>query len=69
MTKGMTSLVLSMAVLYNHISWQEAFDASILEEKYSAARWGELPEVIEAQNAQSEEIYQAARFLNLLQSK
>ena len=68
MTRVMGSLVLALAVLHNHIDWEEAFQVSILEEKYQMERWGDIQEAIEVQNSKLEEVRQAAKFVELLRS-
>ena len=69
MTRVMGSLILALAVLHNHIDWQEAFQASILEEKYQMERWGEVQEAVNVQKAKLEEVRQAANFVELLRSE
>ena len=69
MTQVMGSLVLALAVLHNHVDWEEAFQVSILEEKYQMERWGETPEAIDIRNAKLEEVRQAAKFVELLRSE
>ena len=69
MTRVMGSLILALAVLHNHVDWEEAFQASILEEKYQMERWGDVQEAINVQNAKLEEVRQAANFVELLRSE
>ena len=69
MTRVMGSLILALAVLHNRVDWEEAFQASILEEKHQMERWGEVQEAVKAQNAKLEEVRQAATFVELLRSE
>jgi chaperone required for assembly of F1-ATPase len=66
MTQIMGSLVLALAVTHQHLTWQEAFKASVLDELFQAERWGEDREAVQKQAAAKQEIRWAATFHQLL---
>ena len=66
LSSGFSSLVLAIAVFENHLSAQEAFALSRLEEEAQAEHWGRDAEVEARARKMQEEIIAAEHFLRLL---
>jgi len=62
------SLVIGLALLKGQLTVREAFEASLLDELYQMARWGEDAEAKRRHDALHEDLTQAARLLTLLKS-
>jgi len=66
LSSGFSSLVLAFAVLENHLSAEDAFLLSRLEEEFQAETWGRDAETDARMEKMADEILGAARFLDLL---
>lgn len=66
MTRRAGSVFLALAVFYGHLSVEDAWARSRLEEAWQISRWGEDPEATAAAENAAAEFAVAARFLELL---
>jgi chaperone required for assembly of F1-ATPase len=65
LASSLSSLVLMLALLENHINAQQAFELSRLEEDYQAEKWGHDEEATQRADRLKAEILQTAHFLDL----
>lgn len=65
LASSLSSLVLMLAVMERHVTPEQAFELSRLEEDYQAEQWGHDAEATLRANRLKTEIMQAAHFLDL----
>lgn len=65
LSSGFSSLVLALAVVENHITAEQAFAISRLEEEHQAEAWGRDKEADDRTEKMKTEILDAERFLHL----
>lgn len=65
-TQVMGSLVLALAVWQGRLTWDAAFEASVIDEVFQVERWGEDRDALLRRKAQQSEVRDAAAFLELL---
>jgi len=68
LSSGYSSLVLAVAVCEQHLSAEEAFSLSRLEEDYQAQEWGRDSEAESRALKMKAEIVAAGQFLHLLKA-
>ncbi|MCR9222216.1 MAG: ATPase [Alphaproteobacteria bacterium] len=66
MTTSMGSLILALAVLEGRLGPADAFELSVLDERFQAERWGEDAQAAARRDRLAREIDEAARYLALL---
>ena len=69
LTSVLGSLILALADERGHLSGQEAFEISRVEERFQEEQWGADEEAEQKLDADKSEVLQAARFLTLIGAK